>query len=430
MKQEARISDESYVARRARLQAQLGEGVAILPGSSEGGQRFRQDPDLRYLSGFDEPDAVAVLTAQRFLLFVRPRDRQLEIWTGRRAGVEGAVERFGADEAFAISELEERLPGLLENVPRVWYRYGNDRKRDELLQSALGAVRLRERVGARTPAEFVDPYPLLHESRLYKDEEELAVMRHGAEITREAHHAAARLCQPARFEYELEAALFREFRGRGGDGCAYASIVGSGENATVLHYVKNDCPLGAGDLCLIDAGVEYQGYASDVTRTYPVGGRFEGAARAVYEAVLAAQRAAIEAARPGVTLDEIHALALRSLVEAMIELGALEGDADERVADESYRAFYMHRTSHFLGMDVHDVGAYHVDGKPRPLEPGMCFTVEPGLYFSAENDATPEHLRGIGVRIEDDVATTQDGHEVLTESIPKRVDDVEAWMRE
>jgi Xaa-Pro aminopeptidase len=430
VKQQARISDESYAARRARLQAQLGEGVAILPGASEGRQRFRQDPDLRYLTGFEEPDAVAVLSAQRFLLFVRPRDRQQEIWTGRRTGTEGAVERYGADEAFPIAELEERLPGLLENVVRVWYRYGGDRRRDELLQSALAAVRLRERTGARAPSEFVDPYPLVHESRLYKDDEELAVMRHGAEITCEAHRAAARACGPGRFEYEVEAELFREFRARGGAGPAYPSIVGGGENATVLHYVTNESELRGGELCLVDAGVEYEGYASDVTRTYPVGGSFEGAAREVYEAVLRAQQLAIQKARPGVTLDEIHAVATRSLVESLIDLGALDGDPDERIADESYRSFYMHRTSHFLGMDVHDVGAYHVEGKPRPLQAGMCFTVEPGLYFSAENGATPEHLRGIGVRIEDDLATTEDGHEVLTASIPTKVDEVEAWMRE
>jgi Xaa-Pro aminopeptidase len=206
--------------------------------------------------------------------------------------------------------------------------------------------------------------------------------------------------------------------------------VGGGENATVLHYVTNESELRGGELCLVDAGVEYEGYASDVTRTYPVGGSFEGAAREVYEAVLRAQQLAIQEARPGVTLDEIHAVATRSLVESLIDLGALDGDPDERIADESYRSFYMHRTSHFLGMDVHDVGAYHVEGKPRPLQAGMCFTVEPGLYFSAETGATPEHLRGIGVRIEDDVATTEDGHEVLTASIPTKVDEVEAWMRE
>jgi Xaa-Pro aminopeptidase len=428
LKQQARISDELFLARRARFQAQLGEGVAILAGAKEERGRFRQDPDLHYLTGFEEPDAVAVLTARRFLLFVRPRDRQVEIWTGRRAGTDGAVEDFGADEAFPLGELAERLPKLLEDVTRVWYRYGGPL--DETLQTALAAVRQRERFGVRTPSEFVDPYPLLHESRLYKDEEELAVMREGAAITGHAHRAAARICQPGRFEYELEAELFREFRSRGGSGTAYASIVGGGENATVLHYVTNDAELGPGALCLIDAGVEYLGYASDVTRTYPVGGRFEGAARDVYLAVLRAQELAIDAARPGVTLDEIHAIALRSLVESLVGLGALEGEVDALIEGEAYRPFYMHRTSHFLGMDVHDVGAYHVDGKPRRLEPGMCFTVEPGLYFSAEEEGTPESLRSIGARIEDDVAITDDGHEILTESIPKRADDVEAWMRE
>ena len=430
MNQRHRISRESFAARRARFQAQLGCGIAIIPGAAGASHPFRQNSDLRYLTGFGQPHALALLTASEFVLFVEPRDPEIEIWTGRRVGVEGALEQFDADEAYPIGELEVRLASAFEDVPRVWYRYGDERSRDELVQRALQAVRAKERKGVQSPVEFADPYPLLHEARLTKDDEELAVLRHAAEISLEAHHCAARNCRAGTYEYEIEAELFRIFRARGGAGPAYPSIVGSGENATILHYVENASALAAGEMVLIDAGVEYEGYASDVTRCYPVGGRFDGVAGEVYAAVLRAQELAIASVQPGTTLKAIHGVAIRALVEALIEFGALEGEIDELIETEAYRPFYMHGTSHFLGLDVHDAGMYHVDGRPRELRAGMCFTVEPGLYFSESNAAVPEHLRGIGVRIEDDLAMTETGFEILTEQIPKQIDDIEAWMRE
>jgi Xaa-Pro aminopeptidase len=429
------IPPETYALRRQRFREQIGDGLALVPGGKEVirshdvTHQFRQRSDLLYLTGFPQPEAAAVLTKDRFLLFVQPRDPAAETWTGRRPGVEGARESYGADEAYPIGELGERLPALLENVPRLYHTFGLEHATDELVTGALNAVRRRGRAGTTAPSEIVDPRVILGEMRLRKSPEELVVMRAAADISREAHQAAARLCQPGAREYELDAALGHVFRKRGGAGPAYTSIVGTGDNATVLHYIENSDVLRDGELVLIDAGVELSGYASDVTRGYPVGGRFQGIARDVYQAVLRAQLAALAVARAGITLREIHQVAVRSLVESLVALGALEGDPAELIEKEAYRPFYMHNTSHWLGLDVHDAGDYSVGGKPRALEPGMVFTIEPGLYFGKREPKAPERLRGIGVRIEDDVLVTEDGCEVLTHAIPKRPDDVEAWMR-
>jgi Xaa-Pro aminopeptidase len=431
----APIPPSEHAERRRRFQARLGEGVAIVPGarlatrSNDTQYAFRQNSDLFYLTGFPQPDALAVLSRERFWFFVQPRDPELETWNGRRPGVEGAVRDYGADEAHPIGELRERLPGLLENRARLFHSFGLDRDLDEAVVAALQAVRAKVRRGVRSPGEILSPHDLLHEMRIHKSDAELAIMRAAAEISREAHRAAARLAQPGRREYELEAALHSVFRASGGAGPAYNSIVGAGDNATILHYVENGAELKPGQLVLIDAGVELHGYASDVTRVYPVGGRYSGAARDVYQAVLDAQLATLAAVRPGTTLKALHDVALRKLVEGLVALGALAGDVDGLVASEAYRPFYMHSTGHLLGLDVHDAGQYAVDGAPRLLEPGMCFTVEPGLYFSASDERAPAQLRGIGVRIEDDVLITQSGFEVITASIPKRIDEVEAWIR-
>jgi Xaa-Pro aminopeptidase len=428
------ISQKEHAQRRERLQAKLGEGIAILAGarsrrrSNDTDYVFRQDSDLQYLTGFDQPEAVAVPPSDQFLFFVQPRDPLMETWNGRRPGTQGAVEQFGADEAFPIEQLREKLPGLIENRARLFHTFGLDREIDEIVLAAQADVRARVRRGVSTPAEIVSPHDIIHEMRMRKSEAELGIMRAAAEISREAHYAAARLCQAGRAEYELEAELEWIFRKRGGSGPAYPSIVGSGDNATILHYIENADTLRDAELVLIDAGVELHSYASDVTRTYPVGGRFEGAARDVYQAVLEAQEAAFAAITPGATLESIHKAALAKLVDGMIDLGALSGSRDELMETEAYKSFYMHTTGHFLGLDVHDVGKYHVDGRPRPLEPGMCFTVEPGLYFSTAVEETPENLRGIGVRIEDDVVMTEDGFENLTASIPKTAEDVESWI--
>jgi Xaa-Pro aminopeptidase len=426
------LPPQVHADRRRHLQQEIGEGVAVIPGarlsrrSHDVDYVFRQSSDLLYLTGFPEPDCVAILTQDRYVLFVPPRDPDAETWTGIRAGVEGARENYRADEAYPIGELDERMPALLEDRPRLYYALGVDKIYDDLVLRSLEAVRVRVRKGVVAPREIIDPRATVHEMRMHKSAEELEIMRAAAAISAEAHGEAARLCHAGTPEYEIEAALQWVFRRRGGSGPAYPSIVGTGDNATILHYIENQGVLREGELVLIDAGVELHGYASDVTRTYPVGGRFEGVAREVYEAALAAQTAALEEVHTGATLVAIHDRAVRSIVESLIELGALEGGVDELIESEAYRPFYMHTTSHWLGLDVHDVGDYRLEGKPRSLEPGMVFTIEPGLYFPARDVRTPERLRGIGVRIEDDVAITENGFEVLTRDIPKRPADVEA----
>jgi Xaa-Pro aminopeptidase len=429
-----------FAARRQRFLESMGpDAVAIVQGaglvtrSADTEFPFRQDSDFHYLTGFDHPHAVAVFRTDggpAYTLFVEPRDRAAETWTGYRPGVEGAVADHGADEAHPAEALGGKLPELLERARRLFHVLGRNAKLDARLLEILEHMRLRSRQGFVPASEIADPRRILHEMRLLKEPAELEIMRRAAAISAEAHREAARLAEEGRFEYELEAALLHAFRRRGAAGPAYSSIVGAGRNATVLHYIRNDQKLAAGELVLIDAGCELEGYASDVTRTYPVGGGYRGAARALYEAVLEANLAALALAKPGATLPEIHRAATRRLVEGMRELRLLSGDVDELIQKEAHRRFYMHNTSHWLGLDVHDVGAYVVDGKPRPLAPGMVFTIEPGLYVSADDAEAPAELRGIGVRIEDDVAITDAGCENLTAAIPKHPADVEAWMRD
>jgi Xaa-Pro aminopeptidase len=428
-----------YADRRRRFLERLEPGsVALLLGaglarrSNDTHFPFRQDSDFHYLTGFDHPNAAALLRKDGgppFTLFVEPRDPDAETWTGYRPGVEGAVADYGADEAHPIGELADKLPKLLETARRIHHVLGRDARVDAKLVELAELARMRSRAGIHAPEAIVDPRAITHEMRLRKDPDEMDVMRRAAEISREGHEAAARMAREGVYEYELAAVLDYSFRRRGGAGPAYETIVGGGANATVLHYVANDQPLRDGTLVLIDAGCELGGYASDVTRCYPVGGRFTGAAREVYEVVLAAQEAALEVSRPGNTLDDVHDAALRALVDGMIAIGLLSGTRDDAIQGGAYKTFYMHRTSHWLGLDVHDAGSYAVDGKPRPLEPGMVFTVEPGLYVPPRCEQAPAHLRGIGVRIEDDVLVTDDGHENLTAAIPKSVADVQAWMR-
>lgn len=406
-------------------------GAHLMTRSNDTEYPFRQDSDFWYLTGFDHPDAVAILRTDggpAYSLFVQPREPEAETWTGYRPGVEGACTDYGADEAHPIGELQTKLPELVKKAKRVFHSLGRDEAIDRTLIHALDEQRKRSRIGLDPASMIVDPRGVVHEMRLFKEPEELALMREAQDITLEAHGEAARMARKGRSERELEAVLDYTFRRRGGAGPAYASIVGGGANATVLHYIRNDQLLRANDLVLIDAGAEYQGYAADVTRTYPVGGRFDKTHRAVYEAVLNAQLAGLDAAKPGATLEAIHELTLRVLVEGMVSLGLLAGTVDELVSNGDYRPFYMHRTSHWLGLDVHDVGSYSQEGAPRPLEPGMCFTVEPGIYIPKDAEAAPASLRGIGVRIEDDVVVTADGIENLSAAIPKEPEAVEAWM--
>lgn len=422
-------------ARRARIMAAMDGGVMLLaaaperPRSADILYPYRQDSDFGYVTGFPEPEAVCVLAPEhehRYLLFVRPADPERAIWVGPRAGVDGALERYGADRAHPLDELERVLGPLLEKAPHVYFDVLRD---DPLARRLLKAIRAAQAGRPRTgsgPRAIRDPADILHEMRLRKEPAELEAMRRAIAIACEAHREAMRSARPGMHEFEVEALVDFTFRRRGATGPAYPSIIASGANATILHYVDNERRMESDELLLIDAGAEHAGYCADVTRTFPVGGRYEGAPRALYEGVLAAQLAAIDAVRPGTTLEAVHDAAVRVLAQVLVSERLLEGSVDEIVAKGLYKRFYMHRTSHWLGRDVHDVGAYAVNGGPRPLEPGMVLTVEPGLYVPADADDVPAALRGIGIRIEDDVLVTESGHEVLSAAAPKQIAEVEA----
>ncbi|MGH0033345.1 MAG: aminopeptidase P N-terminal domain-containing protein [Myxococcota bacterium] len=427
-----------FAERRQRFRDAMGpDAVAVLLGAGLATRSrdtefpFRQDSDFWYLTGFDHPNAVAILRTDggpAYTLFVEPRDREMETWTGYRPGVDGAKSDYGADEAHPNGEFLEKLPGLVQGARRIFHVLGRDAAVDAKITETLETLRLRSRQGIDPADAIVDPRSITHPMRLVKEPAELDIMRRASEITREAHEAAAALAWGGTFEYELEAIIEYTFRRRGARGAAYTTIVGGGANATVLHYVRNDQKLQNGELVLIDAGCELEGYASDVTRTFPVGGEFTGPGRAVYEVVLAAQQASLEAAKPGATLPDVHDASVRAIVQGLLDLSLLEGDLEELIAREAYRKFYMHSTSHWLGLDVHDVGAYKVEGEPRRLEAGHVFTVEPGVYLAPDLELADERFRGIGVRIEDDVAITQDGHENRTAAIPKDPAEIEALV--
>jgi Xaa-Pro aminopeptidase len=414
--------------------------VAILPGarevtrSNDTEYRFRQDSDFYYLTGFQEPDSIAVVAPGRpepFTLFVRPRDPEKEVWTGRRAGVEGAKEKFGADAAFPVEEFQEKLTDLLNGAHRLYYRLGAGQPDlDQTLIRQLARMRMLGRKGVQPPHSITDPGAILHEMRLFKTAEEIEFMQRAADIAAEAHREAMRAARPGMREYEVEALIEYIFRRSGAHAPAYGSIVGAGENATILHYTSNDAVMRDGDLLLIDAGAEFEGYASDITRTFPVGGRFTEAQRDIYQLVLECQEECIRMVAPGVTLEEMHERSVEMLTEGMVRLGLLEGDVKKLIEEETYKKFYMHRLGHYLGMDVHDVGLYQTDGQPRSVEAGIVMTVEPGLYISAAAEGVPDKYRGLGVRIEDDVLVTAEGHRVLTDKAPKQIEEIEALMTE
>jgi Xaa-Pro aminopeptidase len=411
------------------------DGVAIVPAApisirnNDVEHEYRQDSDLYYLTGFDEPESLLILSTvhpdHRAVLFVRPRDPEREVWDGARAGVEGAKVRCGVDATFAIEELNDKLHEYLMGARHLYYELGKRKHMDARVLAAVARARGKGRSPKPWPTVIHHPEPLWHEMRLHKEVVELDDMRKAAAISAEAHLGAMALAEPGKHEYEIEAHLRHVFRQSGSERPAYTPIVGSGPNATVLHYHANNRRLGDGDLLLIDAGCEYGYYAADLTRTFPVNGRFSAAQRRIYEIVLEAQNDAIEQAKPGATIEQIHGAALRALVKGMIGVGLLKGDLDKIIEDESYKRYYMHRTSHWLGMDVHDVGAYFVDGAPRKLAPSMVLTIEPGIYVALEDDQAPEEYRGIGVRIEDDVLITETGNEVLTLAVPKSAAEVE-----
>jgi Xaa-Pro aminopeptidase len=424
-----------YAGRRARLAQAIGEGVAVVPTAPERVRNrdshfpYRFDSHFYYLTGFTEPEAVLVLLSNKSILFCRERNPEREIWDGFRYGPEAARERFGFDEAHPIANLDEEMARLLENQPVLCYPMGADAEWDARTMRWLNAVRARVRTGIAAPERVHDVRALIDEMRLVKDTHELGIMRRAARIAAGAHRRAMQRARPGRTEYEIEAELLYEFRRNGAQFPAYSPIVASGANACVLHYVSNDASLRDGDLLLIDAGCELDGYASDITRTFPVNGRFSPAQREVYELVLAAQRAAFDKVRPGNAWNEPHDAAVKVLAQGMLDLGLISGSLEEALEKETYKRFYMHRTGHWLGLDVHDAGDYKRSGSWRALAPGMTLTVEPGLYLRAEDDI-PERLRNIGVRIEDDVVVTEGGCEVLTAEAPKAVADLEALMRD
>jgi Xaa-Pro aminopeptidase len=435
----SRIPKAEYARRRKALMAQMEpNSIAILPAAPvyirnrDVEHVYRQDSDFQYLTGFPEPEAVLALIPGRehgeYVLFCRERNPERELWDGLRAGQEGAVSQYGADDAFPIGDIDDILPGLIEGRDRVYYAIGCNQEFDHRLMEWINLIRSKARQGAQPPNEFVALDHLLHDMRLYKSAAEAKVMREAAEISARAHVRAMQACRAGLYEYHLEAELDYEFRKGGAKMPAYGSIVAAGRNACILHYRENDAPLKDGDLVLIDAGCEIDCYASDITRTFPVSGSFSAEQKAIYELVLAAQEAAFKEIAPGKHWNEAHEATVRVITAGLLELGLLEGALDELIAAEAYKPFYMHRAGHWLGMDVHDVGDYKVGGEWRVLEAGMAMTVEPGIYIAVDNEQVAKKWRGIGVRIEDDVLVTRTGCEILTGGVPKSVAEIEALM--
>src|SRR5689334_20725384 len=411
--------------------------VAIIPAAREATRsndtnyRFRQDSDFFYLTAFEEPEAIAVIKpgdTHEYVLFVRPRDLEREIWDGRRAGVEGAKSEFGAQESFPVAEFEGKLREILDGAEVLYYRLGVQRDLDDKIIREISNMRGLNRKPIHPPTTIVDPATIIHELRVNKTPDELELMQKAADIAAEAHCEAMKAARAGMREYELEALIEQVFRKHGAAGPAYTSIVGAGANATVLHYINNDAELHDGDLLLIDAGAEYKGYASDITRTFPINGRYTKPQREIYDLVLKAQMQCVEMVRPGVTHEQLKRHSIEVLTEGMVELGLLKGDPEELIKESKHEQFYMHGLGHMIGIDVHDVGRYYFGQESRPLEPGVVMTVEPGLYISPNTKDVPEQYLGIGVRIEDDVLCTNNGPRVLTNKVPKQAEEIEQLM--
>jgi Xaa-Pro aminopeptidase len=427
-----------FQRRRRELAKLIGKGgIAILPAAVEKQRNgdvhyhYRPDSDFYYLTGFHEPEAVAVLVPGRahaeYILFVRDRDPTRETWDGKRAGPEGATREFGADDAFPIGDIDDILPGLMENCPRVYYTMGLNQEFDQRVIGWVNGLKAQARQGKHPPTEFVALDHLLHDMRLYKSKPELDVMRHSAQIAVAAHKRAMKFAAPGRHEYQVMAELLHEFRMSNAD-ISYHPIVGSGANSCILHYHENSEQMKDGDLLLIDAGCEYGLYASDITTTFPVNGRYTAEQKAVYEVVLQAQYAAYDAIKPGNHWNDPHDAAVKAITQGLVKIGLLKGKVPQLIRDGEYRKFFMHRTGHWLGMDVHDCGDYKVGNEWRVLEAGMVMTVEPGIYIPAGTKGVPKRWWNIGVRIEDDVAVTKQGYEVLTVGLPREPEDVERFM--
>ncbi len=433
------MNNTEYKRRRKHLMQIMGEdAVAILPAAlvrmrnRDAEFQYRQDSDFHYITGFDEPEAVVILVPGRehgeYILFCRENDKKMETWNGLRAGQDGAIEKYAADDSFPIDDIDDILPGLLENKEKVYYTMGVHPDFDQRVIKWVNRLREQSRMGIHTPSEFVSLDHQLHDMRLYKSAAEIKLMRKAAEISAKAHIKAMQFCKPGVYEYQLEAELLHTFMHEGARFPAYSSIVGGGKNGCILHYVENSDILKNGDLVLIDAGAEVDCYAADVSRTFPVNGKYSKEQRALYDIVLAAQLAAIEQVKPGNHWNDPHEAAIKVMTQGLIDVGILKGKLETNIKKETYKDFYMHRTGHWLGMDVHDVGDYKVEDEWRVLEPGMVLTVEPGLYISADHDKVAKKWHNIGIRIEDDVLVTKDGHEVLSKDVPKDADEIEALM--
>lgn len=433
------IEQKEFARRRQRLMSLMGsDSIAIIPSaqdvirSRDTHYPFRQDSDFWYLTGYNEPDAVLVLLpgrdAAQVVLFNRERDPRMETWHGRRSGQDGAIAHFGVDDAFPIGDIDDILPGLLEGRERIYYALGAHARFDKQVMNWINALRDKVHLGAVPVGEIIDLRHLLHDLRLFKSAAEIKAMRHAALVSAQAHMRAMRFAAPGRTEAQTEAELLHEFALGGCRFPAYNSIVAGGEHACILHYVENDQPLKAGELLLIDAGAEYQGYAADITRTFPVNGVFTPEQRSIYELVLKAQAAAIAVIKPGVPWRLIHETSVAVLTEGLLALGILKGKLKELLASEAHKPYSIHKTGHWLGLDVHDVGDYQIGGESRELAPGMVLTVEPGLYFARGTKGLAKKWQGIGVRIEDDILVTKNGCEVLTAAAIKAPDDIEAWM--
>ncbi len=411
--------------------------VAIIPAAREATRsndtqyRYRQDSDFLYLTGFEEPESIAIIAPgrdQKYTLFVRPRDPEREVWDGKRAGVEGAKSEFGAAEAFPIAEFDEKLHEILDGANILYYRLGVNPDLDDKIVRQIARMRALNRKPIHPPRTIIDPATIVHEMRVLKSAEEIELMQRAADIAAEAHVEAMKAVRPGMKEFEVEALIEHIFRRQGAAGPSYTSIVGAGANATVLHYISNNGELRDGELLLVDAGAEYKGYASDITRTFPINGRYTKAQREIYDLVLKTQMACVEMVRPGTTHDELKSHSIEMLTEGMVRLGLLQGDPKELIKEKKYEQFYMHGLGHMLGIDVHDVGVYYYDKESRALEQGVVMTVEPGLYISPDTKDIPEQYLGIGVRIEDDVLCTANGPRILTNKVPKQADEIEALM--
>lgn len=433
------INMTEYAKRRKALMQTIGsDAILILPAASEilrnGDAHYphRQSSDFYYLTGFNEPEAVVVLAPKRkageYILFNRVRDPLHEIWDGPRAGQEGARKHFHADQAFPISEFKKMLPELLAGREVVHYPLARNKQFDKVIFNAIQDCRQKIRTGLQTPQAFADIEPSIHEMRLLKSPAEIATMQKAVDITAKAHEHAMKICKPGMYEYELEAALQYEFFRHGARSPAYTSIVGSGRNTCILHYIANDKKIEKGDLVLIDAGAEYQNYAADITRTFPANGKFTGEQRAIYELVLEAQLAAIAAVKPGAPFTITQDTVVKVITQGLIDLKLLKGRVDDLIEKKAYTDFYMHRAGHWIGLDVHDVGQYKVGAHWRKFAPGMMITVEPGIYISSDLKHIPTKWHNIGVRIEDNVLVTKKGHDVLSHKIPKKIKEIEALV--